>query len=123
MNAPLPPSVTAEATSAASAGPATETAILLDEPAPKVWYRRAIVWAGTALVALAAAGGWYWQAQEKANGQKNVLSAVVNEIKNVAEEINASRPEVIVPIRDASGRIIGGKVQTAGGEVREIRIQ
>src|SRR5512139_775818 len=63
------------------------------------------------------------QAQEKANGQKNVLSAVVNEIKNVAEEINASRPEVIVPIRDASGRIIGGKVQTAGGEVREIRIQ
>jgi hypothetical protein len=63
------------------------------------------------------------QAKEKANGQQSALSAVVREIQNINNEIQSSKPEVIVPIRDASGRIIGGKIQTAGGESREIRIQ
>jgi HlyD family secretion protein len=45
----------------------TDTAALLDEPAPRAWYRRTIVWAVAALLALAAAGAWYWQGQETAS--------------------------------------------------------
>ena len=67
MNAPLPPSVTADPATASKA-PATDTGVLLDEPAPLAWYRRAIVWAGAVLIALAAAGAWYWQVAENANG-------------------------------------------------------
>jgi HlyD family secretion protein len=67
MNAPLPPSVTAEPATAPSTAAATQTAVLLDEPAPRPWYRRPFVWAAAALIALAGAGAWYWQAQETAN--------------------------------------------------------
>jgi HlyD family secretion protein len=67
VNAPLPPSITGEPTIGPGTSPATDTATILDEPAPRPWYRRTVVWAAAALLALAAAGAWYWQGQEKAN--------------------------------------------------------
>jgi HlyD family secretion protein len=67
MNAPLPPSVTAEPAAARATAPVTDTAALLDEPAPRAWYRRTLVWTVAALLALAAAGAWYWQGQERAS--------------------------------------------------------
>lgn len=65
MNAPLPPSVTADPAAAPSSAPAIDTAVLLDEPAPHAWYRRTVVWAAAALLAIGAAGAWYWQGQQK----------------------------------------------------------
>ena len=58
MNAPIPPAIAVEPAPvpSAGAGAATGTATLLDEPAPRAWYRRPALWAGVALLALAAAG-------------------------------------------------------------------
>jgi HlyD family secretion protein len=72
VNAPLPshvtaPSVTGEPPPATDAPSASETAALLDEPAPRAWYRRPVLWAVATLIALAAAGAWYWQSEQKAN--------------------------------------------------------
>jgi len=39
---------------------------LLAEPARRPWYRRTATWAGVLLLALAAAGTWYWQARQSA---------------------------------------------------------
>jgi HlyD family secretion protein len=69
MNAPIPPPAAVEpvSASAADAATATDTATLLDEPAPRPWYLRPLLWGGVVLVALAAAGVWYWQVEEKAS--------------------------------------------------------
>ena len=67
MNAPLPPSITREQAAAASAAQASQTAALLDEPTPRAWHRRPLLWAVAALIAIAAAGAWYWQAEQAAN--------------------------------------------------------
>jgi HlyD family secretion protein len=67
MNAPLPPSVAVEPSTAESNTPVTGTAILLDEPTPRAWYRRTVVWVGVGLIALAAAAAWYWQAEQTAS--------------------------------------------------------
>jgi len=66
MNAPLPPSVTAEPRPAPNAV-ATDTAALLDEPTPRAWYKRTVVWAGVALLAIAGTGAWYWQTNQQAS--------------------------------------------------------
>ena len=68
MNAPIPPSVAVERAPAATAatGTVTDTATLLDEPAARPWFLRPALWAAVVLVALAAAGIWYWQTQESA---------------------------------------------------------
>jgi len=66
MNAPLPPSVTAEPPPAPNAV-ATDTAALLDEPTPRAWYKRTVVWAGVALLAIAGTGAWYWQTNQQAS--------------------------------------------------------
>jgi HlyD family secretion protein len=44
-----------------------DLATLLDEPATHAWYRRPVLWASAALVVLAAAGLWYWQARQTLN--------------------------------------------------------
>jgi HlyD family secretion protein len=67
MNAPLPSHVTVEPTTAASAASQTDTAAILDEPAPRAWYLRPVLGAVVALIALAAAGAWYWQTSRQAN--------------------------------------------------------
>ena len=67
MNAPLPPSVTQDPPTAAPAGRATDTAVLLDEPVPRVWYRRPVLWAVAALIAIASAGAWYWEKEQTAS--------------------------------------------------------
>jgi HlyD family secretion protein len=72
MNAPLPPHVTApsvpaEAERTASASAPADTAALLDEPAPRAWYRRPVLWVVAALIAIAAAGAGYWQTSRQAS--------------------------------------------------------
>ncbi len=61
MNLPIPPTVTPP--------PDTETdlATLLAEPASPVWYRRPALWMSVLLLALAAAGLWYWQDHQAAS--------------------------------------------------------
>ena len=82
MNAPLPshitaPPVTAEPAPAPSAAPRTDTAALLDEPPPRAWYLQPVLWAVTALIALAAAGAWYWQNQQKASAVPRYMTEPV----------------------------------------------
>jgi HlyD family secretion protein len=50
-------------------GPGNETdlAALLDEPASQAWYHRPELWAGGLLLALLAAGLWYWKAGSSAS--------------------------------------------------------
>jgi len=56
MNAPATPSLT----------PATELAALLDEPAPRPWWRRPTLWIAAAAVALAIGGLVWWQSSRQA---------------------------------------------------------
>jgi HlyD family secretion protein len=57
MNAPVTPTLT----------PApTELASLLDEPAPRPWWRRPTLWIGVAAVALAIGGLVWWQSSRQA---------------------------------------------------------
>jgi HlyD family secretion protein len=44
-----------------------DLALLLDEPASKVWYRRPLLWAAVVAILLVAAGAWWWQARQAAN--------------------------------------------------------
>ena len=55
MNAPIPPSPTPGEPPGA-ARTETDLATLLDEPAPRAWWRRPALWIGVALLALLAAG-------------------------------------------------------------------
>ncbi len=48
-------------------GTGTDLATLLDEPAKRAWYRRPVLWIGALVLALAAAGLWYWQARKAAS--------------------------------------------------------
>jgi HlyD family secretion protein len=64
-------------TSTASSAPPDDLAKLLDEPAPRAWYRRRMVWAGVLLVVLLVAGVWYWQAQKSANAAPAYLTQPV----------------------------------------------
>ena len=59
--------------------PATETdvATLLDEPAPRAWYRRAALWLGVALLAAAAGALWYWQASQTASATPSYTTQTV----------------------------------------------
>lgn len=60
---PTTPSPPTLPTPAAKSKPAE----LLDEPAARVWYRRPMVWGSVLVVALIAAGIWYWQARKAAD--------------------------------------------------------
>lgn len=80
MNPPSPvptPATAPEPTSAASRAPPDDLAKLLDEPAPRAWYRRRMVWAGVLLAVLLVAGVWYWQAQKSANAAPAYLTQPV----------------------------------------------
>ena len=74
MNAPIPPA--AVATRQEPRGE-SDLATLLDEPAASAWYRRPILWAGVALLALAAAGAWYWQQQQTAGAAPRYVTETV----------------------------------------------
>ncbi len=64
MSTPVPAVVT---TPPASPAPEIDLATLLSEPAAPVWYRRPALWAGLLLLALIAAGLWYWQERQLAS--------------------------------------------------------
>ncbi len=61
MSLPIPPAVTPPP------GPETDLATLLAEPASPVWYRRPALWMSMLLLALIAAGLWYWQDRQTAS--------------------------------------------------------
>ncbi|MFZ1640672.1 MAG: efflux RND transporter periplasmic adaptor subunit [Candidatus Contendobacter sp.] len=61
MSIPIPAAVTP------TPGPETDLATLLAEPASPVWYRRPVLWLSVLLLALAAAGLWYWQDRQIAS--------------------------------------------------------
>ena len=73
MNAPIP---TAVVEPKAPEGE-TDLATLLDEPASRAWYRRPVLWAGAALVALVATGAWYWQTQQTASAAPHYTTETV----------------------------------------------
>jgi len=58
-------------------GTETDIATLLDEPASHAWYRRPALWAGVLLLALVAAGLWYWRAQENASAAPSYTTQTV----------------------------------------------
>jgi len=58
---PTPP------TPAPDTGKGTDLTTLLGESGTRPWYRRAALWVGVLLVALAAGGIWWWQARQAAN--------------------------------------------------------
>ena len=47
--------------------PATDLATLLDEPAPRPWFRRPALWASVVVLLLVGAGGWWWLASRAAD--------------------------------------------------------
>ncbi|MBC7702405.1 MAG: efflux RND transporter periplasmic adaptor subunit [Rhodoferax sp.] len=71
MNDTTAPITVVTTNSAAAPAPAaagdTDVATLLGEPGKRAWYRRPVLWGCLLLLALAAAGGWYWQRQTAAN--------------------------------------------------------
>jgi HlyD family secretion protein len=52
-------------------------AALLDEPPPRAWYRKPVAWIAAALLLLAIAGAWYWQARRTANAQPTYVTQPV----------------------------------------------
>lgn len=70
MTPTTPPSPTPENAVSASPVPAaaeTDIASLLDEPTPRAWYRRPVVWAGVLALLVVAGGIWWWQLRQTAN--------------------------------------------------------
>ena len=55
----------------------TDLATLLAEPAPRVWYRRPVLWGGIVLLALTVAGLWFWQASRAANAAPSYITQPV----------------------------------------------
>jgi len=55
----------------------TDLATLLDEPSSHAWYRRPALWAGVLLLAVAAAGLWYWQARQAASAAPSYTTQTV----------------------------------------------
>lgn len=71
-----PPPVATPAAIAGAEGQ-TDLAALLDEPAAHAWYRRPALWSGLVLLALIAAGVWYWQQRETAAAAPSYITQPV----------------------------------------------
>jgi HlyD family secretion protein len=74
MNTPIPDT---PITPPPEAGGETDLANLLADPAPRVWYRRPMLWGGALLLVLSAAGLWYWQSNRAANAAPSYITQVV----------------------------------------------
>lgn len=72
MNVPSPPAAPSPATV-----PDSEIGALLDEPAPRRWYRRPALWGLVALGLAAGGGAWYWQAKRVADAAPGYTTQVV----------------------------------------------
>ncbi|MBP8296240.1 MAG: biotin/lipoyl-binding protein, partial [Burkholderiales bacterium] len=76
MTTQPPPAATAPVPAAAT-DTVVDVATLLDEPASHAWYRRPALWGGLLLLALAAAGVWYWQAAQTASAAPSYTTQAV----------------------------------------------
>ncbi len=76
MSAPIPTAAVAPALTPGT-GTETDLATLLDEPASHAWYRRPALWVGLLLLALVAAGLWYWQAKKTASAAPSYTTQTV----------------------------------------------
>jgi len=78
MNSAVPSVVVKpEPASATAGGSETDLATLLDEPASHAWYRRPTLWAGAAVLIVAALGAWYWQTLRTANAAPSYTTQIV----------------------------------------------
>ncbi len=72
-----PPSTAVAPTATPGPAPETDLATLLDEPTSHAWYRRPALWGGLLLLALVAAGVWYWQARQAASAAPSYTTQTV----------------------------------------------
>jgi len=111
-----PPAVPPATTAGTAATTAQILAQLSDAP-PRHWWQRPAVWSATALVALAVAGGWYWQARsqskqapvyvtEPVGRGKLTLSVNANgtlqptRAVNIGSELSGTVQRVLVDVND-----------------------
>ncbi len=71
------PSTTTIITPTPEVAPEADIATLLDEPAPRTWYRRPVLWSVVVLALLTAVGLWYWQARRTANAAPSYSTQTV----------------------------------------------
>jgi len=125
MTAPTPPPASTPtpatlpaSTSAATTAPPDDLAKLLDEPAPRAWYRRRMVWAAALLTVLLVAGIWYWQAKKSANAAPAYLTQPVAR-GNLSLTVTANG--TLQPVRTTSiGSELSGTVLKVNVDVNDV---
>ena len=75
-NTPAAPAAN-PAPSKASSPPGAGLDALLGAQATRRWWQRPVLWVGVAGVLLAAGGGYYWQAQQRANAAPRYVTEEV----------------------------------------------
>ena len=125
MTAPTPPPASTPTpatvpvpTSATSTTPPDDLAKLLDEPAPRAWYRRRMVWAAALAAVLLVAGVWYWQAKKSANAAPAYLTQPVAR-GNLSLTVTANG--TLQPVRTTSiGSELSGTVLKVNVDVNDL---
>ncbi len=118
MNTPASPLPSPTAARPELPTPPDDLAKLLDEPAPRAWYRRPLVWAGMLLLVLLVAGGWYWQAQKSAKAAPAYLSQPVAR-GNLSLKVTANG--TLQPVRTTSiGSELSGTVLKVNVDVNDL---
>jgi len=125
MTAPTPPPASTPTsatvpvpTAATSTTPPDDLAKLLDEPAPRAWYRRRMVWIATLSAVLLIAGIWYWQAQKSANAAPAYQTQPVTR-GNLSMTVTANG--TLQPVRTTSiGSELSGTVLKVNVDVNDV---
>jgi HlyD family secretion protein len=98
--------------------PPDDLASLLDEPAPRAWYRRRMVWAGALLLVLLVGGIGYWQAQKSANAAPAYQTQPVTR-GNLSMTVTANG--TLQPVRTTSiGSELSGTVLKVNVDVNDV---
>ncbi len=111
------PTTVPVSTSAATSAPPDDLTKLLDEPAPRAWYRRRMLWAGALLLVSVIAGIGYWQAQKSANAVPAYLTQPVGR-GNLSLTVTANG--TLQPVRTTSiGSELSGTVLKVNVDVND----
>jgi HlyD family secretion protein len=98
--------------------PPDDLAQLLDEPAPRAWYRRRMVWAGALLLVLLVGGIGYWQAKKSANAAPAYQTQPVTR-GNLSMTVTANG--TLQPVRTTSiGSELSGTVLKVNVDVNDV---
>ena len=101
------------APSKASSPPGAGLDALLGAQATRRWWQRPVLWVGVAGVLLAAGGGYYWQAQQRANAAPRY---VTEEVRRGNLTLTVSANGTLQPTRSVN---IGSELS---GTVRSVRV-